>query len=237
MGNRLLDQRECSGSGSSKGGRIIALTVALISLLFLFPRSTEANAPMAGCQCTDFVYSQRPDIPKTMGRAKDFLYSSRINRFPYDQVPQVGDVAVILRGEFGFSARLGHVALVVDVNEAMDHFSIVGWDGLKADCKLQIFVDLPVTSNTYFIHHKEPVEFETLSLEEWRLLAEGKSPTLEGETVTCAPVELGGLLLAPECSTRISCCDTADPIAGGRQLDVEEKPFLDQLQRLNSITQ
>lgn len=237
MGNSLLVRLICNRDGSLKLLRVFAFAFLLISLFFLLPQRTEANAPMAGCQCTDFVYNQRPDIPKTMGRAKDFLYSSRIHRFPYDQVPQVGDVAVFLRGEFGFSARLGHVALVVDVNESMDRFSIVGWDGLKADCKLQIFIDLPVTANTFFIHHKEPVEFQTSSLEEWIALAEGESPTPDEELEACTPLGTGGQLLAPECSTKFSCCGAVDPMIGDGRLEEDQNPIFDQLQRLKTLSQ
>jgi hypothetical protein len=190
--------------------RISSLIFTLVVALLIFRSNVEANAPMAGCQCTDFVYSQRPDIPNTMGRAKDFLYSSRIHRFPYDQVPQVGDVAVFLRGEFGFSAIYGHVALVIDVNESMDRFSIVGWDGLKADCKLELFLDLPVTYNTYFIHQKESVRIQTFSLEHWIALAdEQDSPEID-EKDACSAVEYKNSNLEQSCASHSACCDAQD---------------------------
>jgi hypothetical protein len=124
----------------------------LLALSFSLPGRVQADIRVNGCQCTDYVYSQRPDIPEGMGHARDWLYSARVNRLAYDQIPQVGDVAVILNGDFGFSAEFGHVAIVIEVNGDRDRFSIEGWDGLKNDCVLQIFQDLPVTSNTFFIH-------------------------------------------------------------------------------------
>jgi hypothetical protein len=124
----------------------------LLGLLLSFPGQALADTRVNGCQCTDYVYNQRPDIPEGMGHAKDWLYSARLQRLPYDQVPQVGDVAVILNGDFGFSAEFGHVAIVTEVNDARDRFSIAGWDGMKDDCVLQIVYDLPVTYNTFFIH-------------------------------------------------------------------------------------
>jgi surface antigen len=197
-------------SGRKKIARLTVFSLLLMGAFFLFPTKSEANWPMAGCQCTDFVYSQRPDIPNTMGRARDFLYSSRINRFPYDQVPQVGDVAVFLMGEFGFSARLGHVALVIDVNQAMDRFSIVGWNGLKADCILEITFDLPVTNNTYFIHHKEPVNFQTLSLEEWTEIADEQAPRRFDVGGTCNHTENDSTLNEPGCPEDLGCCEATE---------------------------
>jgi len=129
-----------------------AMFFLLLSFILLLPGEVEADPRVDGCQCTDFVYSQRPDIPLGMGHAKSWLYSARVHKLPYDQVPQVGDVAVILNGEFGFSAQFGHVAMVTNVSEERDSFGIAGWDGFKNDCQLQVFQDLPVTYNTYFIH-------------------------------------------------------------------------------------
>ncbi len=136
-----------------------ALIVLIIGFLIFTPTRVMAENRVDSCQCTDFVYSQRPDIPTGMGHAKDWLYSARIHRLPYDQIPQVGDVAVILHGEFGFNAQFGHVAIVIEVNESRTAFSIAGWDGVKNNCREEVFHDLPVTWNTYFIHQK----FETQS--------------------------------------------------------------------------
>jgi surface antigen len=136
------------------------------SLLFIPVRALAENR-VDSCQCTDYVYSQRQDIPTGMGHAKDWLYSARVHRLPYDQVPQVGDVAVILHGEFGFSAQFGHVAMVTDVNEDRTTFSIAGWDGFKNDCRLQVFYNLPVTNNTYFIHQTIKNESSTTPYLDW----------------------------------------------------------------------
>jgi surface antigen len=132
--------------------RYVASLFLIIGVLFLFPTSVMAENRIRSCQCTDYVYSQRPDIPTSMGHAKDWLYSARVNRMPYDQVPQVGDIAVFLNGEFGFSAEFGHVAMVTEVNEDRSNFSIAGWNGFKNDCQIEVFHNLPVTRNTYFIH-------------------------------------------------------------------------------------
>ena len=138
-----------------------------IIISFVFPGDAHADNRVDGCQCTDYVYSQRPDIPAWMGHAKDWLYSARVYRLPYDQVPQVDDVAVILNGEFGFSAEFGHVAMVIDVNEERDAFSIAGWNGFLNDCRLQVFLDLPVTNNTFFIHQTIDSQVSNAPYVEW----------------------------------------------------------------------
>jgi surface antigen len=132
--------------------RYTAFLILTIGILFFLPASVMAEVRVGGCQCTDYVYSQRPDIPTGMGHARDWLYSARVNRLPYDQVPQVGDVAVFLYGEFGFSAEFGHVAMVTEVSEDRSTFSIAGWNGFKNDCRVEVFHHLPVTRNTFFIH-------------------------------------------------------------------------------------
>ena len=136
-------------------------------VLFIIPGSIQTDRRTYGCQCTDYVYNQRPDIPLGMGHAKDWLYSSRVNRLPYDQVPQVDDVAVFLHGEFGFNTQFGHVAIVTEVNEERTAFSIAGWDGFKNDCRLQTFENLPVTSNTFFIHQILDSKSSTAPYMEW----------------------------------------------------------------------
>jgi surface antigen len=147
--------------------RCAALLLLIIITLLLLPIGVFAEDRVDGCQCTDYVYSQRPDIPTGMGHAKDWLYSSRIYRLPYDQVPQVGDVAVILQGDFGFNAEFGHVAMVIEVNESRSEFSIAGWDGLKNDCQLNIFHNLPVTNNTYFIHQTIKTDLSSIPHSDW----------------------------------------------------------------------
>lgn len=147
--------------------RCVALLILIITTVLFLPAGALAENRVDGCQCTDYVYSQRPDIPTGMGHAKDWLYSSRVHRLPYDQVPQVGDVAVILHGEFGFNAEFGHVAMVIDVNASRSEFSIAGWDGLKNDCQLQIFHNLPVTNNTYFIHQTIKDDLSNIPPSDW----------------------------------------------------------------------
>jgi sporulation protein YlmC with PRC-barrel domain len=144
----------------------ISILMIIGSLLFIPARAMAENR-VDSCQCTDYVYSQRQDIPTGMGHAKDWLYSARVYRIPYDQVPQVGDVVVILHGEFGFSTQFGHVAMVTEVNEDRTAFSIAGWDGFKNDCRLQVFHNLPVTNNTYFIHQIIKNETSTAPYLDW----------------------------------------------------------------------
>jgi hypothetical protein len=137
------------------------LIILLASLLLaLWPGSNPARGQtrVDGCQCTDYVYRERADIPLGMGHAKDWLRSARYHRLPYDKIPQVGDVAVILNGEFGFSEEYGHVAIVIQVSQDRQRFGIEGWDGLKDDCHLERHLHLPVTANTFFIHRREPPE-------------------------------------------------------------------------------
>lgn len=212
---------------------LLLSAVLLMAVLFPLSQHVEAAWPMPGCQCTDFVYSQRPDLPTTMGRAKDFLYSARIHRFPYNQVPQVGDVAVFLRGEHGFSAVYGHVAYVIAVNEQRDRISIAGWNGLVADCKLQIHLDLSVTTNTYFIHHKEPVKVQTASLNEWIALeGEGKLRVFEYPAL-CYPSGNEPLPDGSECQGGIKCCQVTEPVLEYPLFELEEYPNFSHNPRLN----
>jgi hypothetical protein len=132
----------------------LLLLFFFLALELFIPTRAFADPRVDGCECTDYVYRQRIDIPLGMGHAKQWLTSARIHGFPYNQVPQVGDVAVIQNGAFGFSRQYGHVAIVSKVNGERNRFSIVGWDGLRDDCQLEVFHDLPVTASTFFIHHK-----------------------------------------------------------------------------------
>jgi surface antigen len=208
--------------GDSRLLRTITFCLLLTAAILSVAQKSEASWPMPGCQCTDFVYSQRPDLPTTMGRAKDFLYSARIHRFPYNQVPQVGDVAVCLRGAHGFSLAYGHVAYVIAVNEDRDRISIAGWNGLVADCKLQIHLDLSVTANTYFIHHKEPVNTQTPSLEEWIALeGEGKSKVFEYLALCNPGLDETGLD-GSECQGGLKCCPSTEPVSDNAQFELEE---------------
>ncbi|HKZ54591.1 MAG TPA: CHAP domain-containing protein [Anaerolineales bacterium] len=136
--------------------KITAACSVALPALFAAALNTQVSFAerLGNCQCTDYVYSRRADLPQSMGMAKNWLASARVLRLPYDQVPQVGDVVVFLQGEYGFSAEYGHVAIVIWVNESRDRFDIAGWDGLKADCVLEIYHSLAVTDNTFFIHRK-----------------------------------------------------------------------------------
>jgi hypothetical protein len=130
------------------GAIFLATATSLLGDLY----DVDANSRINGCQCTDFVYGTRADIPLRMGHARDWLASAREHRIPYDQVPQTGDIAVLLNGVYGFSAEFGHVAIVTDVNEDHDRFSIAGWDGLKNNCQTEEYHDLVVTADISFIH-------------------------------------------------------------------------------------
>ncbi|NIM95518.1 MAG: CHAP domain-containing protein [Anaerolineales bacterium] len=141
----------------------------LLCTSLLVQEVASADPRVDGCQCTDFVYSQRTDIPDGMGHARSWLASARYFRLPYDRIPQLGDVVVILNGQFGFSSFYGHVAIVIGVNETRDRFSIAGWDGMKNDCNLEIHLDFPVTTNTFFIHRKYDAPQPENPLSDWLL--------------------------------------------------------------------
>ncbi len=141
-----------------KRGWTLPLALILWTLGTLISLRSALAAPRVdGCQCTDFVYSQRPDIPRGMGDAKDWLYSARLHRLPFDQIPQVGDVAVILNGAFGFSAQYGHVALVIRANADRTHFTNAGWNGLRGDCRQAIYRNAPVHQGHRFHPPQRPV--------------------------------------------------------------------------------
>lgn len=180
------------------------LSFPLLSLFFF--QSKPVSASVSACQCTDFAYLHRPDIPQVMGHAKDWLSSARAQRFPYDQVPQVGDVAVILHGEYGFSAEYGHVAIVIQVNEARDRFGIAGWDGLKADCQVEVYFDLPVSVNTFFIHRKEITQEPVIIMSKWLLPIAGSTHAWQETLQSCMDQELGEFIKPSNCLEMEVCC-------------------------------
>jgi len=167
----------------------VSLLTALLMGLFLFPAEADAQARIDGCQCTDFVYGVRLDIPTGMGHARDWLYSARVHRFPYDRIPQIGDVVVILNGAFGFSAFYGHVAIVIEVSENRDRFSLAGWNGFMSNCEVEIMSDLPVTYNTYFIHSKHTNEPYPNTLWNWSSVTREQ---LENREKTYLACHMGG---------------------------------------------
>src|SRR3990172_6347079 len=132
---------------------IKACLLAFSAILLTQANPTRAStAFVGGCQCTDYVYSQRPEIPRGMGNARDWISSAAKRGYSYNQVPQVGDVAVFINGSHGFSVAYGHVAMVTWVNDSHTQYNISGWDGLKSDCVLQSFSNLTVRADDWFIH-------------------------------------------------------------------------------------
>ena len=125
--------------------------IVFLSMRILSVRAS-ASSVLGSCQCTDYVYSQRPDIAPGMGDARDWINSAAKRGYPYDQIPQVGDVAVFLNGSHGFSAEFGHVAMVTWVSDDHTRYNIAGWDGLKADCVLQSYSNLMIRPDDWFIH-------------------------------------------------------------------------------------
>lgn len=178
--------------------KLVARRVGLLSVLLLglfwLPSEADAQSRIDGCQCTDFVYGVRLDIPTGMGHARDWLYSARVHRFPYDRIPQVGDVVVILNGAFGFSAYYGHVAIVIEVSENRDRFSLAGWNGFMSNCEVEIVSDLPVTYNTYFIHFKQSNAPHPLALGNWSSVTREQLENREKTYLTCY---LGGHIALP----------------------------------------
>jgi hypothetical protein len=136
---------------------VTAILFMIIGLLIFPANSARGDANEQDCQCTDYVYRQRKDIPPAMGHARDWVKSASIFGLPYDYVPQPGDAAVILNGEHGFNSEYGHVAIVIGVNREHTRFDIAGYDGTVGNCLIDIYTDLPVTSNTVFIHRVLPV--------------------------------------------------------------------------------
>lgn len=173
--------------------KTLPILVLLFAAILFSPEPASAEYPLNGCQCTDFVYQMRSDIPPGMGHARDWLYSARVHRFAYDRVPQVGDVAVILNGQFGFSWYFGHVAIVVDVDESREHFSFAGWDGYKANCQVEVYTDFPVTYNTYFIHRKDGQDAAVITNETWLNLLHAQLQNERGDGTICDDHDETGL--------------------------------------------
>jgi hypothetical protein len=130
----------------------VVLVAMIVAVLAGAKPAQAATSSFSSCQCTDYVYSQRPDIARGMGNAKQWISSAANRGYTYDQIPQVGDVAVFLNGAHGFDATYGHVAMVTWVNDTHTSYNIAGWDGLKADCVLQSYSNLSITPNDWFIH-------------------------------------------------------------------------------------
>ena len=99
---------------------------------------------------------------------------------------------MILNGAFGFSWYYGHVAIVIDVSENRDRFSLAGWNGFKGNCEVEIVSDLPVTYNTYFIHPKEANDPYPIALENWSSITREQ---LENREKTYFACQLGGNLV------------------------------------------
>jgi hypothetical protein len=173
--------------------KVVPLLVVLFIAVFYRPEPARAEYPLNGCQCTDFVYQMRSDIPSGMGHARDWLYSARVHRFAYDRIPQVGDIVVIVNGEFGFSWFFGHVAIVVDVDEAREHFSFAGWDGFKANCQVEVYTDFPVTYYTYFIHRKDGEDRSMITNQVWLNILHAQLRSERGDTSICGTQEDSGL--------------------------------------------
>ena len=139
---------------------VTRISIALLIILITsFPSRAlqvqAASTSIGDCQCTDYVYSQRPDIPRgpiPMGNANNWVNSARNRGYSYDQTPSVGDVVVFLNGVYKTSLELGHVAMVTWVNSSHTQFNAVGWDGLIRNCALSPMNLLSVNSNTWFIH-------------------------------------------------------------------------------------
>jgi len=135
---------------------LFALLILLESTLIPKIHGVRAEASLEGCQCTDYVYRQRQDLPGPMGHARDWILSASSYGLPYDHTPQVGDVAVILNGEHGFNSEYGHVAVVIGVNREHTLFDIAGYDGTRNNCMVEVYTRLPVSSSTTFIHRLVP---------------------------------------------------------------------------------
>ena len=190
----MQEQRVSSMLKSKLLARRLGLLSAILMVIFWFPSKADAQSRIDGCQCTDFVYGVRLDIPTGMGHARDWLYSARVHRFPYDRIPQVGDVVVILNGAFGFNAYYGHVAIVIEVNENRDRFSLAGWNGIMSNCEVEIVNDVPVNYNTYFIHLKQAQVPHPIALGNWASVTRDQLENREKAYLTC---HLSGHIVLP----------------------------------------
>src|SRR3989304_9924440 len=90
--------------GSLRPGKITPALLVALPILFAAALDTQVSLAerLGNCQCTDYVYSRRADLPQSMGVAKNWLPSARPVRRPYDQGPQSGDGGVVLQGGCGF---------------------------------------------------------------------------------------------------------------------------------------
>lgn len=132
-------------------GAAVLIILLLITVCQPVLRARAQSGP-ASCQCTDYAYRQRSDLPGQMGHARDWVKTASDHALPVDHTPQIGDVAVILNGEHGFNREFGHVAIVIGVNRDHTLFDIAGYDGIRNNCMVEIYTRLPVTANIFFIH-------------------------------------------------------------------------------------
>lgn len=149
----MIHRRLAQHPAEYKSARSLRVRAGLLLLLPLFSLGHLAGAVQArNCQCTHYVYRQRPDIQPGMGDARNWIRSAAARNLPTGSFPHVGDVAVFTGGEHGFNQEFGHVAMVIGVNRSHDRFDIIGWDGIKNDCRIEIYTNLAVSENTRFIY-------------------------------------------------------------------------------------
>ena len=90
----------------------IVFAVLLTASFVSFPTDTAAYAR---CNCTAWAHSKRPDLPMNLGNARTWAARARVQGYPVDGKPRVGDIIVLQPGVQGAHRRYGHVAYVVAV--------------------------------------------------------------------------------------------------------------------------
>jgi len=129
-------------------GLIVLLVLAISS-----DSTAQAFATETGCQCTDYVYRQRPDLDRGMGDARKWITSASSRRIPWSHTPYVGDVAVFQPRIHGAGSD-GHVAMVTWVNGDRSRFSVAEWNFSNGVCVTTYRSNLAVVDGVDFIHEK-----------------------------------------------------------------------------------
>ena len=107
---------------------------------------------------TYWAWQNRPDLPATLGDAKNWDNNARSAGFPVSEYPRRGDIAVFEAGVMGADAQVGRVAVVEQVLEDGNYLASQMDDvdclGDKANCGRINKRAYTVGAGTSFIHYK-----------------------------------------------------------------------------------
>ncbi len=116
---------------------IAGWSVALI-LGSLNSVAAQGKNPYPFGNSTYWAWQNRPDLPATLGVAKDWDNNARTSGFPVSEYPRRGDIAVFEPGVLGADPRVGRVAMVEQVMEDGNYLASQMDDsdcaGDKANC-------------------------------------------------------------------------------------------------------